>query len=69
VIMTDWDKKGEDIAAELENALSSVCVKYDGSMRQKLRSVVGNEIKDIESLPSFYSRLVTEAQRRNERDD
>jgi len=69
VIMTDWDKKGEDIAAEMENALSSLCVKYDASMRQKLRSVVGNEIKDIESLPSFYSRLVTEAQRRSERND
>ena len=69
VIMTDWDKKGDDIATELEKALSSVCVKYDSSMRQKLRSVCGNEIKNIESLPSFYSRLVTESVRRSERKD
>jgi len=69
VIMTDWDKKGDDIAAELEKALSSVCVKCDTSMRQKLRSVCGNEIKNIESLPSFYSRLVTESVRRSERKD
>jgi len=67
VIMTDWDKKGDDIASELEKALSSVCVKYDTSMRQKLRSVCGNEIKNIESIPSFYSRLVTESVRRSER--
>ena len=67
VIMTDWDQKGDSIAAELENALSSLCVKYDTAVRRRLRSVCGNEIQHIESLPSFYSRLVTESVRRSER--
>jgi len=69
VIMTDWDDKGNSISYELENALSSVCVKYDTSIRQRLRSVCGNEIYHVESLPSFYSRLVTESVRRSERKD
>ena len=66
VVMTDWDPKGEEIANELERALSSLCVTYDLSLRSKLRSVCGNEINDVESLPSFYSRLVTESVRRGE---
>jgi len=64
VIMTDWDPKGEQIAEELEHALSSLCVKYDKTMRSRLRSMCGSEINDVESLPSFYSRLATESVRR-----
>ncbi|MCL2711858.1 MAG: toprim domain-containing protein [Methanomassiliicoccaceae archaeon] len=63
VILTDWDKKGESIAKELENALSSLCVKYDDTVRSKIRSVCAGEIKDVQSLPSFYCRLVTESLR------
>jgi len=66
VIMTDWDQKGEEIAKDLERSLSSLCVKYDTSMRSRLRTVCGNEIYDVESLPSFYCRLVTERIRRKE---
>ena len=66
VILTDWDKEGEHIAKELERALSSLCVRYDTKIRSKLRSVCGNEIYDIESLPAFYSRLVTESIRKKE---
>jgi 5S rRNA maturation endonuclease (ribonuclease M5) len=67
--MTDWDQRGNIICAELEKALSSVCARYDTTVRHKLRSLCGNEIKHIESLPSFYSRLVTESVRRSERKD
>ena len=66
VILTDWDAKGNKIAKELEQALSSLCVAYNTSLRSKLRSVCGNEIRDIESLPSFYCRLVTESERKKE---
>ena len=66
VIMTDWDSAGDEIANDLERSLSSLCVKFDRSMRSKIRRICGNEIHDIESLPSFYCRLVTESVRRNE---
>jgi len=66
VIMTDWDHQGDEIAKDLERTLSSACVKYDATIRSKLRWICGNEIYDVESLPSFYCRLVTESVRRNE---
>lgn len=66
IVMTDWDAKGESIAAELEHALASLCVKYDRTVRSKLRSVCGGDVHDVESLPSLYSRLVTESVRRKE---
>ena len=66
VIMTDWDDQGDEIAKDLERSLLSVCVKFDTTIRSKLRWICGNEIYDVESLPSFYCRLVTESVRRNE---
>jgi len=66
VIMTDWDRTGDEIANDLERSLSSLCVKYDVTIRSKLRRICAGEIYDIESLPSFYCRLVTESVRRNE---
>ena len=66
IIMSDWDPKGEEIAKELEHHLLSLSVKYDASMRAKIRSVCANEIHDVESLPSLYSRLVTESIRKKE---
>jgi 5S rRNA maturation endonuclease (ribonuclease M5) len=66
VIMTDWDRAGDEIANDLERSLSSLCVKHDATIRSKLRWICGNEIYDVESLPSFYCRLVTESVRRNE---
>ena len=61
VIFPDWDPEGIGIAKDLERCLSSLCVKYDVTLRKRLRAVCGSEIKDIESLPSFYSRLVNES--------
>ncbi|MDR0778290.1 MAG: hypothetical protein LBE48_02470 [Methanomassiliicoccaceae archaeon] len=66
VIMTDWDPKGEGIAKELVRYLSSLCVKHDISIRSRLRSLCGGEIRDVQSLPSLYCRLVTEAVRKKE---
>jgi dTMP kinase len=67
VIMTDWDPKGEEIAKELVSSLSSLCIEYDTAIRSKLRSLCGGEIRDVQSLPSLYCRLVTEAVRKKEK--
>jgi 5S rRNA maturation endonuclease (ribonuclease M5) len=66
VIMTDWDRTGDTIAEDLERSMSSLCVKFDNTMRSKIKWVCGGEIHDVESLPSFYCRLVTESVRRKE---
>jgi len=57
VILTDWDGKGDRIAAELERSLRSLGVTYDASIRSRLRDACIKDIKDVESLPSLYGRL------------
>ena len=61
VILTDWDKEGNRIANDLEHSLSSMCVVYDTMIRRRLRKICRPDIKDVESLPSFYSRLATDS--------
>lgn len=57
VILTDWDNKGESIAADLERHLSSLGIEYDSSIRRRLGDLCRKDIKDIESLDSLYARL------------
>ncbi len=57
VILTDWDSKGEAIAADLEHHLGALGVEYDSSIRRRLGDLCRKDIKDIESLDSLYARL------------
>lgn len=57
VILTDWDTRGNRIADDLAHHLSSLCVPYDSSIRLRLRDICIKDIKDVESLDSFYRRL------------
>lgn len=57
VILTDWDRKGGQLAELLRNALKANGVKYDDNIRARLSMLAKKEIKDIESLPSFVSFL------------
>ncbi|NLX48133.1 MAG: Toprim subdomain protein [Euryarchaeota archaeon] len=62
IIMTDWDRKGGQLGRLLRNALSSNSVPYDDRLRQRLVMVAKQDVKDVQSLPSLYSRLVQEVQ-------
>lgn len=64
IIMTDWDRKGGQLGRLLRNALNSNSVPYDDTLRQRLVVVAKQDIKDVQSLPSLYSRLVQEVQAR-----
>jgi len=61
IILTDWDRKGGHLCRLLRQALIANNVDYDDQTRIKLARVVKGEIKDVESLPSYFSRLVAEA--------
>jgi 5S rRNA maturation endonuclease (ribonuclease M5) len=63
IILTDWDRKGGQFCRLLKQALRACGVPYDDAKRAKLARLSKKEIKDIESLPSFMSRLVSEAQK------
>ena len=62
VILTDWDRKGGQLARLLREALKANAVPYDDQLRMRLVVLVKSEIKDIESLPAFFTRLVSLAQ-------
>jgi len=59
VVLTDWDRKGGQLARLLRSALVANSVRYDDDVRRRLVRLVKMEIKDIESLPAFFSRLVS----------
>ncbi len=58
IILTDWDRKGGQLARSLRLALTANGVPFEDTTRLRLVNLVKTEIKDIESLPAFYTRLV-----------
>lgn len=64
IILTDWDRKGGQLCRLLKNALKANAVPYDDVLRHRLVVIARQDIKDVQSLPSLYSRLVQEAQAR-----
>ncbi|MDD1746821.1 MAG: Toprim subdomain protein [Methanomassiliicoccales archaeon] len=59
IILTDWDRKGGQLARLLRDGLKANGVRYDDQLRLRLVQLVKMEIKDIESLPAFFTRLVS----------
>lgn len=57
IILTDWDRKGGQIAHHLRIGFESVDVKFDLQIRAQMAMLVKKEIKDVESLPSYLERL------------
>lgn len=57
VILTDWDRKGGQLARRLKEAFVANGTKVNDAVRMELVILAKKEIKDIESLPSFISRL------------
>ena len=65
VILTDWDDRGNRIEQELRGQLDALCVDYDREIRLRLRDICIKDIKDVESLDSFYERLGKKTQGQN----
>lgn len=63
VVLTDWDRKGGRLASLLRDGLKANGVRFNDELRMRLVMLVKMEIKDIESLPAFFTRLVSLAQR------
>jgi dTMP kinase len=62
IILTDWDRKGGQLCLLLKNALKANSVQFEANTRSRLVHIVSGEIKDVESLPSFFSRLVAQVE-------
>ncbi len=62
IVLTDWDRKGGQLARLLRQGLKANGVRFDDDLRLRLVLLVKADIKDIESLPAFFTRLVSLAQ-------
>ncbi|MDN5357981.1 MAG: dTMP kinase [Candidatus Methanomethylophilaceae archaeon] len=57
VILTDWDRKGDIIASDLEVHLNALDVQYDTAVRSRLAEICRIDIKDVQSLDELVHRL------------
>jgi 5S rRNA maturation endonuclease (ribonuclease M5) len=62
IILTDWDRKGGQLCLLLKNAFKANGVEFEATTRSRLVRIVSGDIKDVESLPSFFSRLVSQVE-------
>jgi 5S rRNA maturation endonuclease (ribonuclease M5) len=61
VVLTDWDRAGEELARRMEAHLLHARSKTDFEIRERLKRMVRREIKDVESLSRFVERVRAES--------
>ena len=57
IVLTDWDEKGDKLAALMEGYLRSTSTAVNMDIRRNIKNLVQKRIKDIESLDTHISNL------------
>ncbi len=57
IILTDWDRKGGQLARHLERHFRAIGARVDLDTRRRLKHSLPYQIHDIESLHGHVSRL------------
>jgi len=57
ILLTDWDRKGDEMCKTIERHLRSAGSRPDGEIRSRLKKLVKKEIKDVESLSRYAERM------------
>jgi len=57
ILLTDFDKEGNELASLIIDELSKRGIKVNNSIRKQLKGLVNSEIRSIEELKSFSERL------------
>jgi 5S rRNA maturation endonuclease (ribonuclease M5) len=57
IILTDWDRRGDLLAIKLKEYFNNFGLNPELQIRNKLKLISQKEIKDIESLYKYVSRL------------
>ncbi|MBN2488626.1 MAG: toprim domain-containing protein [Methanosarcinaceae archaeon] len=57
IILTDWDRRGDILSLKLTTYLRDLGTEPDLRIRERLRSLVKKEIKDVESLYTHVVKL------------
>lgn len=56
IIMTDFDKEGDELARQLSNSLIEMRVKVNSKIRSKMKSLVKSDIKAVEELADYHEK-------------
>ncbi len=57
ILLLDFDRRGREWAKRLKQRLEEKRIKVDINFWNKLRGLVGRDIKDVEGLPTFLRTL------------
>ena len=57
IMLTDWDRRGDILSLKLTTYLRDLGTEPDLRIRERLKSLVKKEIKDVESLYTHVVKL------------
>lgn len=57
IILTDWDRKGGQLANRIMKACLNLNIPFDNDARRKLAFLTGKWIRDVESLDTLVMKL------------
>ncbi len=57
ILLTDWDRRGGQLAKHLKEGLRANGVQYEDRFRDMIASLTKKDIKDVESLAKHLKRL------------
>jgi len=57
ILLTDFDKEGNELASLIIDELSRRGIKVNNELRNKLKKLVNSEVRSIEDLKCVFERL------------
>lgn len=57
IVLTDWDREGDELAAKIEGHLRCTRAHANLEIRRRLKRLLRKEIKDVESLSRYMERM------------
>jgi len=57
ILLMDFDRRGRELTARLARQLEAMKIKPNLTFWRRLLSLMGRDVKDIESLPSYIETL------------
>lgn len=57
IVLTDWDREGEELAVKMDRHLCWTRARIDLDTRSRLKKLVRRDIKDVESLSKYMKRM------------
>lgn len=57
IVLTDWDRRGDLLVSKLSIYFGNLGIRPDFEIRRKLKLITQKEIKDVESLYTYVSKL------------